>query len=610
MAKATKTKTPPRTSDDPVTAYAKAVKAKKIVAGPHVRAACNRHLKDLKDGKARGLVWDKAEVKRVIGYFRDVLTVEIEEPGDDGGVTSRAVPFVLAPSQCFIVGSLFGWKRDNGLRRFRRGYVEAGKGSGKSPLAAGIGHYMLTATGKLSAEVYSAATDKDQAAILFRDAVAMWERSPQLHRRLTPSGVNPVWQLTDTTKSSFFKPISSDKRGKSGIRPYCALIDEVHEHPNNDVIEMLRAGTKGNQDALILEITNSGFDRKSVCYSEHEYSIRVVNGEAENDAWFAYICALDETDDPFNDESCWIKANPTLGVTIQPQFIREQVNEAKGMPSKEAMVRRLHFCEWTESETAAFSRGALEQVLGDVDADVLSEQGYPCFGGLDLSRAKDLTAFTLVWLLENTADKWRFAAKTWFWTPKDTLAERARLDRAHYEAWARDGFMEPVPGKRIGYGWVADALGSLCAKYQPVTIGCDQYGLENLREQLNERGLSLPCVVHPQGFQKRKIGEDDAGFAGAEDVSLWMPDSINKLEAAVIEERIVIADNPVMRMCLTGVIYESNRTGHRMFAKDKATTRIDGAVSLAMSIGVSTVGSTAPVATSPWDDPAFSLVGK
>jgi len=592
MAKRTKTTAPPPISADPATAYARGVVSGDIVAGPHVRAACKRHLDDLADGHKRGLVWDVAAVERVVGYFRDVLTVEVETQDDDGNVISAAVPFTLADWQAFIVGSLFGWKTGTGLRRFRRAYIEAGKGSGKSPLAAGIGHYMLTATGKLRAEVYSAATDKDQAAILFRDAVAMWERSPHLNRRLVSSGINPVWQLTDMAKASFFRPISSDKRGKSGIRPYCALIDEVHEHPNNDVIEMLRAGTKGNQDALILEITNSGFDRKSVCFSEHEYSVRIAHGEAENDAWFAYVCALDPEDLPFDDEACWAKANPTLGITIQPRFIREQVNEAKGMPSKEAMVRRLHFCEWTESENEAFSRAALENVLGDVDADALSERGYPCFGGLDLSRANDLTAFTLVWLLDETTDQWKFAAKTWFWTPKDTLAERSRRDRADYETWVKDGYMEAIPGKRIGYGWVADALGSLCARYQPVTVGCDQYGLENLREQLRDRGLALPCVVHPQGFQRRKVGEDEAGFDGAEDVSLWMPDSINKLEAAVIEERIVIDDNLVMRMCLKGVIYEMNRTGHRMFAKDKSTTRIDGAVSLAMAIGVATVVDT------------------
>lgn len=563
------------------------------MAGPHVRAACQRHLDDLKTGKDRGLVWDRAAADKAIGFFEDVLTVEVEVPDDEGGVVSEPAPFILQLWQKFIIGSLFGWKKANGLRRFRRAYVEIGKGNGKSPLAAGIGHYMLLVDGKLRAEVYSAATDKDQAAILFRDAVAMWERSRHLSSRLTPSGVNPVWQLTDVSRGSFFKPISSDKRGKSGIRPHCALVDEVHEHPNHDVIEMLRAGTKGNQEALIFEITNSGFDRKSVCFSEHEYTVRVVSGVVENDAWFGFVCSLDEGDDPFEDESCWPKANPNLTISIQYEFIREQVREAKGMASKESIVRRLHFCEWTESEAAAFSRSVLEKVFGEVDSDALSAKGYPCYGGLDLSRAKDLTAFTLTWVLDPTPDAWRFASRTWFWTPKDTLAERSKKDTGNdstYQRWVDAGLMEAVPGKRIAYGWVADALGSICAKYEPVTIGCDQYGLEQLAEQMNDRGISLPCVVHPQGFQKRKVGEDEQGFDGAEDITLWMPDSVNKLEDAVIEERIVIQENAVMTMCLSGVVYERNRTDHRMFNKEKATSRIDGAVSQAMSIGVATVG--------------------
>ena len=172
------------------------------------------------------------------------MTVEEEYEDEYGEVASRAIPFQLAPAQCFIVGSIFGWKNKLGYRRFRRTYVEQGKGNGKSPLAAGIGHYMLTADKKIRAEVYSAATDMDQAQILFRDAVAMRERSPALESRLTTSGINPVWQLTDVEKLSFFKPIAANKKGKSGIRPHCALIDEVHEHPDNSVIEMLRARPK------------------------------------------------------------------------------------------------------------------------------------------------------------------------------------------------------------------------------------------------------------------------------------------------------------------------------------------------------------------------------
>lgn len=578
---------PTSSSTDRATAYARAVASGDVVAGPHVRAACRRHLDDLAKGHERGLRWAVEDSERVIGFFETVLTVEVEEV-DGGDVESVARPFKLQPWQCFVIGCLFGWKRSDGLRRFRRAYVEIGKGNGKSPMAAGIGHYMLGALKKLRAEVYSAATDKDQAAILFRDAVAMWERSSALKGRLTPSGVNPVWQLTHLPSLSYFKPISSEKKGKSGIRPFCALIDEVHEHPDNSVIEMLRAGTKGNQEALLLEITNSGFDRKSVCWQEHEYSVRVVNGDVENDAWFSFVCGLDEGDDPFEDESCWIKANPNLGVSIHHPFIREQVAEAKGMPSKEGLVRRLHFCEWTDAESAAIPRKLWEAALGEVDCGRLTAQGIPCFGGLDLSRTQDLTAFTLTWLLDATKDKWKFASRTWFWTPEKTMRDRARRDRAHYDVWASQGHLEAVPGPRVSYKWVADALAGLCAKYAPVRIGCDQYGLENLKDHLGDTGVDLPCVVHPQGFQKRVV-DKRPGETGAEEIALWMPDSINKLESALLETRIVHQPNPVMSMCAMSVVYEQNRTGHRMFSKAKATQRIDGMVSLAMSIGVATL---------------------
>ena len=139
---------------DATTDYAERVTAGDIVAGPHVRAACARHLKDLTEGQARGLRWDIAAAERAIGFFRDVLTVEVERKRDDGEVQSLAVPFVLQPWQAFIVGSLFGWRNAAGLRRFRRAFVEVAKGNGKSPLAAGIGHYMLLGLKKLRAEVY------------------------------------------------------------------------------------------------------------------------------------------------------------------------------------------------------------------------------------------------------------------------------------------------------------------------------------------------------------------------------------------------------------------------------------------------------------------------
>jgi phage terminase large subunit-like protein len=197
-------------------------------------------------------------------------------------------------------------------------------------------------------------------------------------------------------------------------------------------------------------------------------------------------------------------------------------------------------------------------------------------------------------VLDDKPDAWRFRSRTWFWTPKDTMAERAKKDRAPYVEWEKAGFIEAVPGPRVSYRWLAEALAGLVAEYDPVVIGCDQYGLERLLDQLGEIGATLPCVVHPQGFMRRVVDKKEIdqvlGETGAEEVSLWMPDSINKLEAALLEKRITVEVNPVMTSCAAGVVYEENKTGHRMFAKNKATTRIDGMVSLAMSIGVATIG--------------------
>jgi len=583
---------------DKVTDYALDVNKGRIVAGPYVRAACERHLNDLKTGEDRGLLFDADAAALAISFFK-VLKIEVEGGEGYGDGNNRVAPFDLQPWQEFIVGSLFGWKNAQGLRRFRRAYIEVAKGNGKSPMAAAIGHYFLAGKGinKERGEIYSAATSRDQAAILFRDAIAMWSRSPGLQARITTKGkqLQTISQLTHIRTNSVFRPVSTENRGQSGLRPYCALIDEVHEHRDNGVIEMMRAGTKGNQEALIFEITNSGFDKRTVCGQEHDYSIQVVTGERLNDAWFAYIAALDEKDEPFEDESCWIKANPNLGVSIHAPYIREQVLEAKGMPSKEGTVRRLNFCQWTDSESSAIPRELWAACEGAVSPDEMRDKEYRCFGGLDLSRVGDLTAFTLTWLTDETKDKWRFASKTWFWTPKDTLADRARKDIAPYDVWAREGHMEAVPGKLIKFPWIADALLELCAKYNPEQIGCDQYGLTQLLDQLAEMGASLPCVVHPQGFNQRIIGERfGVKETGAQDIALWMPDSINKLEAALLEGRIQVDMNPVMRMCAQSVVYTQNRTGHRMFDKEKATRRIDGMVSLAMSIGVATMEAKKP----------------
>ncbi|MDP2618766.1 MAG: terminase large subunit, partial [Hyphomicrobiales bacterium] len=310
-----------------------------IVAGPHVRNACARHMRDLEEGAKRGLAWDLKAARFALGFFPDVLRL--------AGGQFEGLAFKLEPSQAFIVGSLFGWKRKacpragqgpdpgNGTRRFRRGFIEEGKGNGKTPLAAGIGLFGLIADGEARAEIYAAASDRDQAMVLFRDAVAMVDQSPRLSEIIKQSGENPVYNLADFETGSFFRPISREKRRQgSGPRPHFALCDEVHEHPDRYIVDMLERGFKWRRQPLLLMITNSGSDRNSICWEEHEHAVKVAAGEVEDDETFAYVCALDKGDDPLEDPSCWPKVNPLLGVTVTEDYLAGVVRQAKAIPGK------------------------------------------------------------------------------------------------------------------------------------------------------------------------------------------------------------------------------------------------------------------------------------
>lgn len=575
---------------DRTTAYAERVVSGAVVAGPHVRAACRRHLADL---KRADLEWRVDEAERAIRFFPSVLTVEIERKDEFGELLSEVVPFELHESQCFVVGSLCGWFR-NGVRRFRTAYVEQAKGNGKSPTVAGLGLYFMLCLGKERAEVYAAAAQKDQALICFRDAVSMWQRSPALAGRLIPRGQNPVHELTHLDSGSFFRPISSENKGKSGARVFFAAVDEVHEHPSGDVIGMLRAGVKSSQ-GLIFEITNSGFDRESICYEHHEYSTKIVSGELDNDSWFAFVCSLDKDDDPFSDESCWVKANPLLGVTIQPDYIREQVKEARGMPSKESLVRRLHFCEWTDAEQTWVGRESWERIEADLDLDEYA--GRTCFGGLDLSYTTDLSAFALVFPDEGD----RYDAFLWFFKPREGLKEAIERDKVPYDLFAKQGHLVLTEGAVIKLGPIAEVMAECASRFTLQTTAYDRYRHRELQNQLADDGIELPMQEHPQGFRRVGTMRDASGATIKDPLGhtvenpLWMPSSVQSLENAITENRLRVKMNKVLRWNVASVVVRPDPAGtdNHVFDKRKSTGRIDGVVALAMAVGAASLVSVA-----------------
>ena len=543
---------------DAVTAYAHSVVDGKRIAGPHVRAQCARHLKDIAEGKKRGLVWNVEESNKAQRFYSNVLKLN--------GGDYEGKPFELLPWQKFVVGSLFGWQGVDGYRRFRVAYVETAKGSGKSPLAAGIGMKGLVADSEPRAEIYSAATKKDQAMILFRDAVAMVDLSPELSKRLQKSGTGErCWNLAYMAQGAFFRPISSDD-GQSGPRPHIGLIDELHEHKTNTVVEMMRAGTKSRRQALIFMITNSGSNKNTPCWAYHDYAAKVSAGTLEDDAFFGYVCGLDEGDDPIKDEACWPKSNPSLQEADLPgiKYLREQVREARGMPSKEALVRRLCFCQWTDAENPWL---APDVWFGaQAEYDYLQYRGRRAYAGLDLSSTTDLTSL-VVWIEPaEPGEPWRMAP--FFWVPDEGLDRKENLDRVPYLAWKAAGHLFTTPGRAVSKFEVAKFLCHIAEVFDLLGTAYDRWRIEDFKALADDNGLSLP-PMEPFG-------------QGYKDMS----PAVEAFETHLLNGTAVHPGNPVLTWCAANAVVVSDDAENRKISKAKASGRVDGIVAAAMGAGL------------------------
>ncbi|MGH6836943.1 MAG: terminase large subunit, partial [Methylocella sp.] len=556
---------------------------------------------DLKNGKARGLRWDLKAAMRFIEFCGGVLCL--------AGGQFEGSPFVLEPPQAFIGGSLFGWKRADGTRRFRRAFIEGGKGCGKTPLAAAIGLYGLVADGEIRAEIYAAGKDKDQSMVLFRDAIAMVDQSPGLRSRLKQTGLMPsVWNLSHLPSGSFYRPISKEGAA-SGPRPHFALCDEIHEHRDGAVVEILERGFKFRRQPLLVMITNSGSDRQTICWHEHVHAIRAASGDPSlegrtgesasylgdleaakifDDA-FAFVCALDAEDDPFEDSTCWAKANPLLGTTITQEYLAGVVRQAKAIPGKANNILRLHFCVWTDADKAWMARSTLESVLADFDPAEFA--GADICGGADLSGSQDLTSVAYI-CETGSADMPRdggavrmptYHAWADTWTPGETLSERALRDQAPYQEWEKLGWLRATPGKQIRLDLVAARLAEVSAEYRLDWLAFDRYAYGRLANCMDEQGVTVKQAEHPQGGCRRaKLPEE---LAGEGRLGLWMPGSLAMLETLILEKRITIHKNPVLISAFMSAATEEDAFGNRWLSKRKALKRIDPLVALAMAVG-------------------------
>jgi len=551
-------------TDHPTIKFAEDVVEGRWIAGPSVRASCTRFLDDLTNGPSRGFRFSAEAADYALGFFPKILRLN--------GGQFEGKPFNLHPPQAFIVGSLFGFLRDDETRRFRVGYVEMGKGNGKSPLVGGIGLLGLVADKEPRAEIYAAATKKDQAMIMFRDAVAMVDQSPPLQNNIKKSGKDDkVWNLFHPKSNSFFRPISADD-GQSGPRPHIGLIDELHEHKTPVVINMLSAGRKFRRQPLILAITNSGTDKTSVCWEYHEFGDKVAKQIEQDDTFFSYICDLDEKDEPFEDEDCWIKANPLLGTVITREYLRGEITPARNMPSKESSVRRLNFCQWTESTSPLFDLGLWDGCGEEFTLEFFRNKRVTI--GLDLSSVRDLTAAMLT-VRDGKKTFW------WpeFWIPKEGIARRSERDKVPYDIWEKRGVIRTVPGRTIDKDFVVKDILKLAQAYgfKIDKIAYDRWRIDDFNKSCDRVGATFEMHEFGQGFKD-------------------MAPAIDEVERDVGSGLIVHNKNPCLRWNVANAVAVSDAAGNRKLDKEKATGRIDGIVAGVMA---HRTGALAPTYTEP-----------
>lgn len=553
----------------PTTQYALDVTSGKILANKLTRLAGQRHLDDLKNGGKRGLYFDEAAANHIIIFFEEFLV--FYEGAFDGQ------PFITTPWQKFLLGSVFGWKKKStGYRRFKTAYVESAKGGGKSPLAAGIGCYGITFDDEPGAEVYSCATTKEQAGILFRDARLYAKASESLMDILDIGQHN----IANLEENSFFRAISAEHRGLDGKKPHMALIDEIHEHPTDLVVRKMSAGTKTRRQPLIFEITNSGYDRQSVCYEHHEYTIQILEGIVQNDEWFGLISGLDVCEkcaadgktvpqdgcpdcDDWRNEGVWIKASPNIEYLGQPykEYYRRQVAEATAMPSQENIVKRLNFNIWTDSITKWITADAWE-ACADKNLRLEDFEKEPCYVAFDLANKIDISALILVFYRDN--ELFAFGR---YYLPEDTIT-RSRISQ--YKQWVREGRIIKTPGAMTDYRFIEDDINKINETNPIFELAFDPheatYLVNNLMEWLGENR----CIEINQG-------------------PALISEPMKQLEGLIYDKKIHHNGDPVLAWMLNNVVKKEGRnSGPVKFyypTKTSEDNKIDGAMALIMAVG-------------------------
>lgn len=467
---------------------------------------------------------------------------------------------LLAPWQKLLILETFGWFRPDGYRLHRTLWIEVARKNGKSQLAAALGVYLLVADGEPGAEVFATATKRDQARIVFDAAKAIVNQSPELRKHVQVQRAN----LHVLRTHSKFEPLSSEGHSLDGLSPHGNIVDELHSHRSRVVWDKLTTGMGSRRQPLTVCITTAGlYDPTQVGYQLHSHATAILEKMVEDDSWFVWISSADEDDDPY-EESTWEKANPNIGVSIYPSFLKQRASEALSQPSSYNSFQRLHLNRWTSQSERWLDMSAWGECDAEVDMDALL--GRECFAGLDLSSKLDLTALALVFPPVED-DLWRLWVRCYM--PRSSMVERERVDHTPFSLWERQGWITPTDGDVIDYDYIVADIDRLSTDYALLEVAYDPWAAQQTALKLRD-DYGIPVVPMRQGY--RSLSEPS-----------------KELERLIIARRLAHGGNNCLTWQMSNASVSHDPASNIKPDKSKQTAKIDAVVASIMAIGRATL---------------------
>jgi phage terminase large subunit-like protein len=545
--------------------YIDDVSSGRQVACKWVKLAVERHMKDIERAEANDpdfpFYFDEDEAKRAIEFQQQLKHTK----GEWADPRLHDTHIHLEPWQQFIDWNIFGWRRKaTGYRRFTKVYIEVGRKNGKTTKAAATGNYCWLADSprEIGPEAYFVATKKDQAKIAWAEAERQQRRHPYLKTKVRTYRQNSTIVIPGT--AAMMRPIGKDSKTEDALNPHYICVDEFHAHRTIDMIEVMESALGARRQPLTYIITTAGLDKNSPCYqNEHTQIEHVLERTVEPvpEHLFGIIYTLDEEDD-WTDPDVWVKANPNLGVSVSREYLESRILDAQQIPSKQNQIITKNLNIWTQAETRWISDDLWLQCDYPVVEDHLL--GRRCFGGLDLSASRDITAWVLCFPPERENEPYQFLYR--FFMPEDNMLDKERRDLVPYTHWADQGLIYPTPGISIDYDFVEQQIINDSQDFRIEEIGYDPWKAQEIINHLISRFVMVEI-----NQRYNPMGKYTDTF-----------------EKKLLSREIAHGGNPIMRWMIACTEVKSDRQGNIMPMKPRRETsgkRIDGVVASIISIG-------------------------